>query len=407
MFLRKLWPEKKWLRVVIVTAPIVVILIIVTAIIIFSTGENDLDYIPAVTDNTPIITEPPPEQLPEPEPEPEPEPPAPPEPDPYETTRWDYPEEEPIDPRPRSFLTGLPIEEDYLNRRPIAVVINNIHRAHPQSGITSADIIYEVLAEGDITRLVGIFQSYIPEKIGPVRSARDSFIDFAFNHDAIFVHHGRSPDADTRLRNTRVANLDGMALEGTVFWRDRTYPDWHHNTGSRPLEHSSYTSWQRMFTHIDSRGIRDYINEDFVHGFTFGEVPENPNGGIANSVTVPFSVPYIRTFIFEPETGLYFVEYRDGPLKDAETAEQVTVTNILIQQTTKRVTGSLGQRTIGTVGEGNGFLVTGGTYRPVRWAKDSHTSPMRWYFEDGSPIVLAPGVTWICVFQVTGTVTFE
>ena len=331
---------------------------------------------------------------------------------PMDTSRWDdgtecgFVEEIFEDPRPRALLTGLPIDEEYLYRRPVAVVINNLHRALPQSGITSADIIYEVLAEGDVTRLVGIFQSCIPDKIGPVRSARDSFIDFAFNHDALFVHHGRSPDADARLRNTRIVNLDGMSL-GQVFWRDRNYPYWHANSGQRPLEHSSYTGWSRIVPHLDSRNIRNYVNDNPAYGLSFGTVPHFPDAGIANTVVVPFSVPYTRTFVFDPETEKYLVENRDGPLVDAETREQVAVTNILIQITTKRVTGTLGQRTIGTVGTGDGFLAVSGYYRPVRWAKDSHTSPMRWYCMDGQLLTLAPGRTWICVFQNTGTVRFE
>ena len=396
----KLTKNKKiWLHLLIVALPVVVVLAIIFVVVIRgnTSGANE-DHVPAFVETpTEEPTDEPTEAAPTEE--------APPY-DPYQSARWDYPPEEPTDPRPRSFLTGMPIDEADLMRRPIAVVINNLFQALPQSGISSADIVYEVLAEGDVTRLVGIFQSDIPEKIGPVRSARDSFIDFAFNHDAIFVHHGRSPDANTRLNATRITNLDGMSLEGTVFWRDRTYPAWHHNSGTRPLEHSSYTSRQRIETHMASRSIRDTVGEDPAYGFVFGAVP-SVGAGAANTVTVPFSVPYARTFIFDPDTGLYFVENRDGPLKDAENQTQVTVRNILVQQTTMRVTGDLGQRTIGTVGSGDGYLITGGMYQRVSWAKDSHTSPMRWYFEDGSPLVLAPGPTWICVFQITGTVVFE
>ena len=398
MFLSKFWPNKPWLRILVMALPIVIILTAISTVVIYNSGEGDVPYTPAFVEHPPTEPDPPTEL---------PAFPPPPIIGPYQTLRWDFYYDEPIDTRPRSLLTGLPIEEEYLYRRPIAVVINNLRPAWPQSGIVSADVIYEVLAEGEVTRLVGIFQSYIPEKIGPVRSARDSFVDFAYNHDAIFVHHGRSPDADIRLRNTGIANIDGMAWEGTVFWRHREYPEWHHHTGRRPLEHSSYTSWERLNTHINSRNIRSQINDHPDNGFTFGTVPEDPNAGVANQIRVLFSPSYVRTFIFDPEYGVYLVENRDGPLQDAETEEQVAVTNVLIQLTTKRVTGTLGQRTIGTVGSGDGFFITGGTYRPVRWAKDSHTSPMRWYFQDGTPIVLAPGPTWICVFQSTGTVVFE
>jgi len=309
---------------------------------------------------------------------------------------------------PVSILTGLPINEDYINRRPLAVIVNNIHVALPQSGITSADIIYEVLSEGDITRLIAIYQSYIPEKIGPVRSARDYFVDFAFNHDAIFIHHGASESGYSRIRGSQITVLDGMALEGSVFWRDRTYPAWAGISGQRPMEHSSYTGWTRIYTHLYSRNLRREINDNPDFGFNFGTQPNEP-AGFAERVTIPFSPGYPRTFIFDSTSGLYYVEHRGGQLLDAVTQEQVTVTNILIQLTTvQNIAGdAAGRRTVRTTGEGVGYLITGGTYRPVTWASEGTNSPTRWYFEDGSPMVLTPGRTWICVLQSNATPSFE
>jgi len=320
----------------------------------------------------------------------------------------EYYEEEYIELAPVSVLTGMPINEEYITRRPFAVVINNIRRALPQSGIASADIIYEALAEGDVTRFVAIFQSYVPNKIGPVRSTRDYFVDFALNHDSIFVHHGGSDSGYARVRNTGIPALDGMALEGSVFWRDRAYPSWSFNTGTRPLEHSSYTGWQRIYPHIASRDIRDYMRDDISYGFLFGDIPEGiENLGEANSVSVPFVAGDVRTFVFDPEHGHYLVQNRDGAHVDELNREQVVVSNILVQLVPIRVVDGVGRRNIYTVGEGSGYLIRDGTYFAVNWAKSSHTSPMRWYFEDGSPIILTPGSTWICVFQSTGTVGFE
>jgi len=336
----------------------------------------------------------------------------------------DEPEEEYYEEEvfvPRAVLTGVPVDEDflpYLNRRPVAVVVNNIRRALPQSGIASADIIYEVLSEGDVTRIVAIFQSNLPYVVGPVRSTRDYFVDFAFNHDAVFIHHGGSPTGYTRIRNTGITALDGMNLEGTLFWRDRTYPSWHFNSGTRPLEHSSYVGWNPpsgagsrivgIGQHIENQGIRNYIGDDAGFTFNFGELPEEIQSlGIAERVVVPFTPTTTRTFIFDPETGLYSVHNRDGAHEDAIGREQIKVTNVLIQLVPMRVVDGVGRRDVDTVGEGAGYLATGGQYFPVRWAKSSHTAPMRWYFEDGSPMVVAPGSTWINVFHHTGTVVFE
>ena len=385
-FLSSLWPRKAWQQALALGIPVVIIGV---ALVIMTFGGGDPTPEETFVMYDPEIDAPPIEEPPEEEPPEEPEEP-----------------EEPEDLRPLALLTGIHIDEEYATRRPIAVVINNIHEAQPQSGIASADIIYEVLAEGHVTRFVAVFQSYIPEEIGPVRSARDYFVDFAFNHDAIFVHHGSSPTGTNRINSTRITALDGMRLEGRVFWRDRdNVPAWHRNRGRRrAMEHSSYTSQTRLLDHIADNNIRDYISEDHESGFTFGEVPLTGTAGIAERVVVPFSSTTPRIFIFDEETGLYMVEYHHGEHRDAITQEQLAVANVLIQLTNIRVVDGVGRRNVQTVGEGEGYFVTAGRYRPVRWVKESHTAPMRWYFEDGIPLILAPGTTWICVFS--GTVEF-
>ncbi|MDK2599385.1 DUF3048 domain-containing protein [Bacillus stercoris] len=75
--------------------------------------------------------------------------------------------------KPKAPLTGLEIEQKVTERRPVAVVVNNHPKARPQSGLSKADIVIEALAEGQITRFLAIFQSQMPETVGPVRSARN------------------------------------------------------------------------------------------------------------------------------------------------------------------------------------------------------------------------------------------
>jgi len=387
--LEKFLKLDKKIKIGVLTLPSVVVLLTIVLLFAFRGGG-----------------EPPPELVEEYFPEiiaaPTPPPTIQADPDEYED------DDEIIDLGPVSILTGVLLYEEYLYRRPLAVVINNMHRAQPQSGIASADIVYEVLAEGDITRLVAVFHSYIPEKIGPVRSTRDYFTDLALNHDAIFIHHGGSPTGYSRLRDLGVDAIDGMR-QGRVFWRDRTYPEWALNTGTRALEHSSFTGREHILSYLESGTFRDYLSDDKNDfGFYFGDTPDGVyHNGIANRVVVPFSRNYTRTFIFDEETGLYLVENRDGPHLDAINQEQVAVANVLIQFANMRVIDDAGRRSVDTVGEGVGYLVTGGRHYPVLWAKDSHTAPARWYFENGEPVVLNPGATWICIFQSNGTVEFE
>ena len=121
-------------------------------------------------------------------------------------------------------------------QRAVAVMINNHPNARPQSGLSKADIVYELLAEGDITRFLAIFQSEMPDQIGPVRSARDYYIDLAKGLDCVYVCHGNSPEAKTMLDKGYIDNLNGLYYDGTLFQR----------TTDRKAPHNSYTSFQNI-----------------------------------------------------------------------------------------------------------------------------------------------------------------
>ena len=129
---------------------------------------------------------------------------------------------------PVSPLSGLPIGEEWLNRRPVAIMLNNLKEALPQMGQSQADIIYEVPAEGGITRMLAVYQSVEGVgKIGSIRSARPYYLELALGHDAIFIHAGGSEDAYTRISQWGVAALDGVQgpylsnqENGNLMWRD-------------------------------------------------------------------------------------------------------------------------------------------------------------------------------------------
>lgn len=323
---------------------------------------------------------------------------------------YEEPEEEKeeyTDLRPLSLLTGLPTDyKEKLNQRPFAAVITNSSEAWPHSGIAAADIIYEVMVEGVNTRMVAIFQSELPEKIGPIRSIRDYFVDIAFNHDAMLVHHGSSPGGLDRMSALGIERFDGMQLEGSIFWRDQTRPDWF--GGTRGLEHSSFTGGEGLLTHMENRGDRATFsdNHDFV--FIFDEIPANiESNGSAKYIRVPFSFTYPRIFVFDEEIGAYLVENANSPLLDAENREQVVVANVLIQFTPISVIDNAGRLAVTTVGSGDGLLARDGQYFPVRWEKSSHTAPMRWYFENDEPVVLSAGNTWINIVHTSTNIIFE
>src|SRR5690554_5411549 len=100
-------------------------------------------------------------------------------------------------------FTGERVAEE-VSMKPIIATINNHLNARPQSGLASADVVYEMLAEGDVTRFLALYQSEIPDNIGPIRSARSYFIELAKGLDAFYIAHGFSPEAQSMLRNNVV-----------------------------------------------------------------------------------------------------------------------------------------------------------------------------------------------------------
>ncbi|MBO5903740.1 MAG: DUF3048 domain-containing protein, partial [Clostridia bacterium] len=120
-------------------------------------------------------------------------------------------------------LTGLESDKDFSTSRPVAVMLNNIRQAIPQHSVSQCDILYECLAEGGITRLMGVFADYESlGVVGSIRSSRHYYIDLAQNHDALYVHAGASDYAYTEIKERKIDNFDGvhMYLPG-MFYRDQ------------------------------------------------------------------------------------------------------------------------------------------------------------------------------------------
>ena len=119
----------------------------------------------------------------------------------------------PVEPEPAlpyvNPLTGEGCARDIAQKRPVAVMLNNLKKALPQLGVSQADIIYEAPAEGGITRMLAVFQS-VEEvgNIGSVRSARDYYVSLAMGHDALYLHAGGSPGAYAAIKNWGAAAFD-------------------------------------------------------------------------------------------------------------------------------------------------------------------------------------------------------
>lgn len=277
-------------------------------------------------------------------------------------------------------LTGEGTEE--LNDiRPIAVSINNHPKARPQSGLIDADVVYEVLAEGEITRFVALFQSKQPDNVGPVRSARGYFIDLLNGYDAMFVTHGWSPEAQVMLEKQGKADyLSGLTYDGTYFKRSK----------ERRAPHNSYITYAAMLEGLEKRG---YTVNRAVDPLVFVSDEEAvPTGLTAQEVSIDYLGRYKVEYRYNPATKSY-ARYSDGAQTvDHETGAPIEADNLFIVEMEHRIVDNEGRREINLTSGGKGLLIQRGVMQEVNWENQKgRILPVI----DGEVVGLYPGQTWI------------
>ncbi len=314
------------------------------------------------------------------------------------------PEPEP-EPLYRNPLTGEAAEEDISGARPVAVMLNNLKKALPQQGVSQADLIYELPAEGGITRMLGVYQSVEGVgEIGSVRSARDYYVSLALGHDAVFLHAGGSPMAYDAIQDWGVSALDCVngPYEGTLFWRDAD------RKKSMGYEHSVLTSGEKILELFPTYSrLRLEHEAGYDCGLTFLDEGETASGEAAEKLSVKFSNYKTGVFTYDPETGRYLVEEYGQPYVDGNTGEQVSVKNVLVLFTdVSAIKGDdKGRISVRTTGTGSGKLFCDGVVRDLTWSKAKNSSPLTYTGADGNPLALGIGPSYINIVGSTSALT--
>lgn len=308
-------------------------------------------------------------------------------------------EEESPDGKIRSPLTNEWIDAALENQRPIAVMVPNDTSALPHYSISNADILYEIMVEGNITRLMMVIQDWQNlERIGNVRSARHYFVFAAYEWDSIFCHYGNPYHADFVLDRPETQRINGMAAPSGVFFRtsDRKAPQNAYLSGEGILK--AVDSYQYPLTHTDNYEPNHY-------NFTPENAPNNLSdiAGSFNATKVdlsgayPIDKPY---FEYNEKDGLYY-RYQYGKAHlDGANNEPLAFKNILVQNTYYEVLdpkGYLSFQMHDTTKKG--YFFTNGKGIPVTWKKTSDFGATRYYDTDGNEIILNTGKTMVCVVQ--------
>jgi len=303
-------------------------------------------------------------------------------------------------------LTGMGTWTDVSNNRPIAIMINNIRTGLPQHGISRADIIYETMVEGGLTRNLAVFQDISSVGIiGSIRSARPYFVDIAQGHDAILMHAGGSPDTIRLIRSRKINNIDDLngPRGRNVFFRDQSRRS---RLGS---EHSLMTSGERIANELAGFGYRLEHEPDYKHTLRFLADGIPVRGFSATRVDVVFSGAKSTTFIYDEASNLYYVEQYGMPSIDANDDTQLSVTNVIVINTSiSNIPGdNRNRQRVITEGTGSGYYINGGKNTEITWTRNRITDPFTFTLPDTSILDLGTGRTYICIIPLSATPRFE
>lgn len=304
-------------------------------------------------------------------------------------------------------LTGLcdGISDQAMSRRPVAIMVSNSYDSLPQWGISQADIIYEMLAEGRITRLLAIFKDPSKiDKLASVRSSRPYFIDIAQSYGAVYMHFGGSvPAYEAIAARKDLISMDGIrgGWEGKLYFRD---PDRRKQLG---LEHSVYTTGEYIEEALGSLKA-DLSQETQPSAFTFTDGDPTENGTEMEKVTITFSNRHKPYYTYNAENGTYLRFQYDEPHMDAWQNKQIEVKNLFVlRMKTTDLNNDLHLVDVKTTGSGEGYYFCGGKYIPITWKKDAYNTPITFYDASGAPLSVARGNTFISVVTETADVVIE
>lgn len=297
-------------------------------------------------------------------------------------------------------LTGVPQAEPYTGR-PVAISINNVKAAMPRHSVSQADVLYEMLVEGGLTRCLAVYSDLSDvEAIGSVRSARNNFIDIAMSYNALFVHAGGSSYAYKMLKETKWNHIDGIGwgLDGK-FYRDAD----RLNSGySR--EHTLFTTGAGIMHLAANRKFNMSLGE-VDYGLQFAE-DATPDGEPAQQIMVKFGIWNKRTYMTYHEDGSYHLTQYDKPVIDGNTGLEESYENVFIIYAKHNLVDNRYQFAE-LLGSGSGYFACGGKLIRILWHHENADDPITYTLEDGTPLIQGIGSSYVAILPTGSTVKWE
>lgn len=282
--------------------------------------------------------------------------------------------------------------------RPIAVMIDNHKGALPQAGLNDAYMVYEAIVEGGESRLMALFKGVNLDKIGPVRSSRHYFLDYALENDAIYVHFGWSPEAQSDIKKLGVNNINGIYESSTSFWRAK----------DKYAPHNAVTSTEKILEIAKKDNYATTSTKKSVLNYVADEVNLESNIE-ANTVTIPYSDSNTVKYEYD-ETNQKYIRYsRNIKQVDWDTEETVYVKNIIItfcKNTTLDDGENKGRQTLDNVKTLEGYYITNGKAIKITCAKSTRSGQTVYKDLEGNEIEVNDGNTFVQICPIDSKVTF-
>lgn len=272
--------------------------------------------------------------------------------------------------------------------RPYAIMINNVEGARKlQSGLQDAYMVYELMVEGGITRYLALFLDQTTERIGSIRSARHYYLDYALENDAIYVHHGYSPQAREDWSKLGVDRIE--VNESTTGWRDKS--------ASKTYEFTLFTNIEKLGKGIRSK--RTERNKDLLLNYSVDNIDISQMEGAipANKIDIKYSSNTTTNYKYDTDNNIYLRSVNNKSQNDYVTGKQLTVKNIIVYKVKySNIQGDdKGRQTIDNVGNGTGYYISNGYAVPITWKKDSRSSATIYKYNNGKEIQVNDGNTFI------------
>ncbi|MDO8261224.1 MAG: DUF3048 domain-containing protein [Candidatus Magasanikbacteria bacterium] len=282
-------------------------------------------------------------------------------------------------------IDGIKVETGKENPYPVAVMIDNSPEARPQAGLASSSYVIEAEAEGGVTRFLAIFASTdLPDRIGPVRSARPYYVDWANEFSATYTHCGGSPEALLKITRDGIVDLNEF-YKGASFWRDNV----------RVAPHNVYTSKDLLTSFLNEKGLREGKYFGLVYK-TDNDILQRPS---QNEINIDYKLKGFQvSWVYNKDNNDY-IRFVSGQEYKDEQGGTIRAKNVIIQTIDAKELDEKLRLEMQVIGEGKAVVCRDGKCEDGVWKKTSSTAKTRFYDKNSQEFSFNAGATWVQVVR--------